>query len=81
MTSATLTSKGQITIPAEVRESMGLHAGSRVVFVPTGSGGFEIYPESTSVRELKGSVPSLGRPVTLDDMDAAVAAGAAEIQR
>jgi AbrB family looped-hinge helix DNA binding protein len=33
MTTATLTSKGQITIPAEVREALGVAAGDRIEFV------------------------------------------------
>jgi antitoxin PrlF len=34
---ATMTSKGQLTVPAEVRERLGLHAGSRVDLVDTGN--------------------------------------------
>ncbi len=77
MVAATLTSKGQITIPAEVRRALGLHAGSRVAFVPARSGGYELRPVKGSVSELAGCVPAPKRPVTLDDMDEAVAAGAA----
>lgn len=43
MASATITSKGQITIPAEVRARLGLRPGSRLTFVPT-AGGYEIRP-------------------------------------
>jgi AbrB family looped-hinge helix DNA binding protein len=45
MASATVTSKGQVTIPADVRARLGLRPGSRLAFVPTGTGGFEIHPE------------------------------------
>jgi antitoxin PrlF len=38
MPDATMTSKGQITVPIEVRRRLGLRAGSRVSFVPTGDG-------------------------------------------
>jgi AbrB family looped-hinge helix DNA binding protein len=33
MAAATVTSKGQITIPAKIREKLGLKAGTRVEFV------------------------------------------------
>lgn len=33
MTTATITSKGQITIPANVRQSLNVAAGDRVEFV------------------------------------------------
>lgn len=36
MPTAKMTSKGQITIPVEVRRELGLQTGSRVVFVATG---------------------------------------------
>ena len=34
MNSSTLTSKGQVTIPVELREALGLHAGDTLVFEP-----------------------------------------------
>ena len=33
MTTATLTSKGQITIPKTVRDSLHLHSGDRIAFI------------------------------------------------
>ncbi len=77
MVAATVSSKGQITIPAEVRAALGLRAGSRVEFVPTGEGAFELAAVSGSVTRLKGIVPSPGIPASLDDMADAIAAGAA----
>ena len=38
MTTATLTSKGQITIPAAVRKSLGVETGDRVEFVEVAPG-------------------------------------------
>jgi antitoxin PrlF len=78
MATGTMTSKGQITIPAEVRRELGLRAGSRVAFVRTADGGYLLRPETGSVRSLKGSVAGTGRPVTLAEMDEAIASGAAE---
>ena len=59
MSAATLTSKGQITIPAAVRRRLGLNAGDQVEFVETGEGDFAIRPVIDDVRSLKGL---LGKP-------------------
>lgn len=81
MTSATVTSKGQVTIPVEVRTRLGLRAGSRLTFVPTETGGFEIHVETGSVRDLKGSVPKPTRPVSIDEMDRAIQEAAVGVDR
>lgn len=77
MPTATVTTKGQITIPADVRAQLGLRPGSRLAFVATREGAFEIHVQAASVRDLKGAVPAPARSVTLGDMDAAISAGAA----
>jgi antitoxin PrlF len=74
---STVTSKGQITIPAEVRKALGLRSGSRVAFVRTASGSYELVPEISSIKALKGAVAGPKKPVTTEEMDAAVAAAAA----
>lgn len=78
MASATVTSKGQVTIPVDVRTKLGLRPGSRLTFVPTGSGGYEIHVQAASIQELKGVVPRPAGLVTLEVMDEAIADGAAE---
>ena len=78
MPSAKLTSKGQITIPQEVRERMGVSEGDRVDFVYLDDGGFALKPATRSIEELKGIVPLQRKPATLSEMDAAIAAGAAK---
>ncbi|MGI8697195.1 MAG: AbrB/MazE/SpoVT family DNA-binding domain-containing protein [Mycobacteriales bacterium] len=77
MPAATVTSKGQVTIPADVRRILGVTAGSRVDFVPTGNGSFELVAATGSLAALKGVVPAPARPVTLEQMDEAIA-GAVE---
>jgi len=72
MTTATMTSKGQVTIPAEVRQRMGLGAGDRVEFVELDTGGFAIKPAIDDVRSLKGLLRKPGQPVSVDDMNAAI---------
>jgi antitoxin PrlF len=73
----TLTSKGQITIPVEARERMGLRAGCRVEFVITDDMHLELIPMSGSVTRLKGMVPKPKRAASMEDMDRAILAGAA----
>ncbi len=78
MPSATMTSKGQLTVPVQVRNAMGLEAGDRVEFVELGKGHFEIMAATRSIRELEGRYYDKRRkPVTLEEMDAAIARGAA----
>ncbi|MDA8286104.1 MAG: AbrB/MazE/SpoVT family DNA-binding domain-containing protein [Actinomycetota bacterium] len=79
MPSATVTSKGQVTIPVDVRTKLGLRPGSRLAFVPTATGGYEIHPEAASIRDLKGSVPRPSRPVGIEEMDDAIAAAAVTV--
>jgi AbrB family looped-hinge helix DNA binding protein len=50
MPAATVTSKGQITIPARVRIALGLDAGDRVEFVKIEKGRFVIVPATLPKR-------------------------------
>ena len=68
-----MTSKGQITIPADVRRRLGLEVGDRVEFVEA-DGGFAIKPANDDVRALKGLLRKPARPVTIDDMNATIRA-------
>ena len=74
MPDAVLSSKGQITIPLEVRQALRLETGARVQFIPTGNGTFEIRSRTASVAELKGTVKRIGQPVTVEEMNEAIAA-------
>lgn len=69
MPTATLTSKGQITIPQEVRRALGLETGDRIEFVPEGPGRYAVIPATQDVRSLKGLVPAGRTPVTLEEME------------
>jgi AbrB family looped-hinge helix DNA binding protein len=73
MPSAVITSKGQITIPKEVREALGVETGDRVEFVESAKGVFEIVVASRDVRELKGLIGRPRKPVSVEDMRKAVA--------
>ncbi len=79
MAVATLTSKGQITIPSRVRAVLGLEAGDRVEFVEQGKGQFALVAATRSVQELKGLFQrKRGKPVSIDEMNAAIARRASE---
>ena len=72
MTTATMTSKGQVTIPVEVRQRMGLGTGDRIEFVETEPGEFAIKPAIDDVRSLKGALRKPEKPVSVEDMHAAI---------
>ena len=74
MTTATVTSKGQITIPANVRTSLNVEAGDRIEFVEIEPGRYEVIAATRSVRELKGMFGKPKRPVSIEAMNAAIAA-------
>jgi AbrB family looped-hinge helix DNA binding protein len=79
MASATVTSKGQITIPKDVRERLGLEAGDRVVFVVQSDRDVVLKPAKTDIRELHGMLYRKGRrPRTLEEMDEGIALSLAD---
>jgi antitoxin PrlF len=73
MATATLTTKGQITIPAEVRASLGVDAGDRVEFVEVAPGRYEFIAATRSVTALKGMFGKPRKAVSIDEMNAAIA--------
>ena len=72
MTTATITSKGQVTIPKDVRTRLGIGTGDRVEFVEVQDGVFQIVAATQDVQVLKGIVPKPKKPVTIEDMNQAV---------
>lgn len=78
MSTSTVTSKGQITLPRDVRQALGLGVGDKVDFVEV-EGGFKIVALRKDVRGLKGRFAGrVKRPVTIGEMDDAIAKSAAE---
>jgi AbrB family looped-hinge helix DNA binding protein len=73
--SATLTSKGQITVPADIRERLGLKAGDRLDFHLTDSGKLTVVAtKRRSILQSRDGLPplTLGRPLTQRDIDHAI---------
>lgn len=74
MSTATITSKGQITIPADVRRALSVGAGDRVEFAQIEPGRFLFIAVDRSVTELKGMFGKPAKAVSIDDMNQAIAA-------
>ena len=73
MATATLTSKGQITLPKVVRERLGVEAGDKVEFVEMEPGVYKMIAATRDVRALKGLVPKPAKPVTVEAMGRVIA--------
>ncbi len=70
MPTATLTSKGQITIPKKVRDSLGLRPGERVDFVLKENGEVVLKRATVRIEELAGLLRRRGRkPVSVEQMN------------
>ncbi len=73
MASATITSKGQITIPVEIRNMLSLKKGDKVNFHVNKNGCVEMIPKTMSVKDLEGALPRPRRAASIEEMNEAVA--------
>ncbi len=73
MATATVNTKGQITIPVQVRATLGLRPRDEIEFVDLENGQFTIVAVSYSVKRLKGMIPKPKAVVSIDDMNAVFA--------
>ncbi len=71
MASATLSSKGQVTLPKSVRDRLGVEAGDRLEFIESEQG-FLVVAATRDIRSLKGIVGPPKKPVTVEDMNNAL---------
>jgi antitoxin PrlF len=70
---ATVTSKGQITVPVAMREKLGLRPGSKLVFEEQSNGSFVVRKKTGDIRELKGILKApAGVSLNVEDMERAV---------
>ena len=73
MPSATLTSKGQLTLPKAIRNLLRLGAGDRVDFIVKDDGTVVLRPATVDVRELKGLLHRKGlTPLSVEKMNAII---------
>jgi len=75
MAVATITSKGQITIPSAIRADLHVVSGDRVEFVKIAEGRYEVVAATKDITGLKGIVMSK-KVVSIEDMNDAVKAKA-----
>lgn len=75
MTTAAVTSKGQITIPAEVREDLHLKKGDRVIFLKGERGEYILKAKRGRLQDAKGLIQWSGKPATIEEMNEAIARG------
>lgn len=71
-----MTSKGQITVPADVRAKFRLHPGTKVDFVENREGELVLRPKTGDIRALRGIIKHGGAPISIEDMNRAIAAAA-----
>jgi antitoxin PrlF len=69
---ATVSSKGQVVIPSDVRKRLGLAQGSVLRFV-LDADAVRLLPANGDVRRLKGRLAARDKPVSVDDMNLAIA--------
>ena len=72
---ATITSGGRVTLPKPIRDKLHLGPGDKIDFVLEGDG-LRVARVTASVTRLKDMVPKPAAPVSLQEMDAAIAKAA-----
>jgi len=77
MAIATLTSKGQVTLPKDIRDYFHLSSGDKIDFSMDAQGAVRIKPLNKSLLSLKGALRRPGKkPVSLKQMEKAIHQGA-----
>lgn len=79
MTSATITTKGQVTIPKEIRDYLNLDTGSKVDFVIDENGIVKLIPLNVPIESLSGILHRKGmKSATLEEMEQTISEGASD---
>ena len=81
MPSATATSKGQLTLPKEIREHLGVHKGDRVAFRTDPSGRVWVEPATQDLLALRGLFGPVDRARSQEELDDAIRRGATGEER
>lgn len=75
MSTATVTSKGQVTIPKDVRDRLNIGPGSRIEFIVEASGRTAILAKKLSIDDLVGILPKPARAATNEEIREAIRKG------
>jgi AbrB family looped-hinge helix DNA binding protein len=78
MSEAKMTSKGQVTVPKDVRQRLGLKAGDRIRFLLEADGRVRLMPAKRDISELVGMLPRPKRALTIEEMDEAISRAVVE---
>ena len=79
MTSATITTKGQVTIPKEIRDYLNLDTGSKVDFVIDENGIVKLIPLNIPIQKLSGILHRKGmKATTLEEMEQIISEAASD---
>jgi AbrB family looped-hinge helix DNA binding protein len=77
---STLTSKGQVTVPKEIRDLLKLTQGQQLDFQVRAGGQVVLRPKNRDVRRLKGIVGvKRAKPVTIRQLNESIADGYADV--
>lgn len=75
MASSTLTSKGQTTIPKDIREYLNLQPGQRIDFIVDEEGRVILRPATLHIRDLAGILHREGpKPISVEEMNRVIRA-------
>jgi antitoxin PrlF len=72
MPTATVTSKRQVTLPAQVCKELRIGTGTRVDFVKNAAGETVLRPKSGDIRKLRGCINPRGASTTQESIDEAI---------
>lgn len=72
MATATISSKGQVTIPKAIRDKYHLESGDKIEFLEDTQGVVTIWPVTQSITKLKGMIAKQEKPVSIEEMNRAI---------
>lgn len=70
---ATVSSRGQVTLPVETRKRLNLKPGAKLRFIIVNDERIEVVPVRQTISSLKGMAPKPSVPLSIEDMDKAIA--------
>ena len=81
MIASTISSKGQTTIPVEIQRSLNVKPGDKIQYFLEADGRVSLVPKSCSIADLKGVLPAAKKKISVVEMNRAVEAHAAGLDK